>query len=271
MSEKKAVRRINRPITKTNISEKTQETIQTNPSNITQKTYKRALEENQLDRDYISEKIRRLTSRIEANLESPNQEMIGVFGIESDTVVNEALKEVETPYKLLGRFSTDDNPDVYKLFASRVFNYAKNIGNLTQSEKNRILQLLTKFDTDTGENPYIGSLDSLMRLATKTFRNVYCKECLELLKEIEENRNTKYILVVEVGLGGFNYDVLQKLININSSDLLIIIHSLRPLWYEDGILGKSVGIDSTSKGLVSRYLAPANIIFCDDAIEEKGD
>ena len=46
-----------------------------------------------------SEKVRYLTTRIEKNLNSPNQEMIGVFGINSDIVVREALKSVNIPYR----------------------------------------------------------------------------------------------------------------------------------------------------------------------------
>ena len=168
----------------------------------------------------------------------------------------------------IGHFVTDENPDVYTLFASRVMNYAMQIyqrQGMTERQRNLLLRKLTSFTGEVNDDdPYLSQLDKLDRIATRSFRNNYCKECLKLLKEIEEIENTKYILSVEIGLGGFNYDVLQKLKNIDSPDLLIVINSIRPLDFERTILDGSAGLNpSYSRDLVWRYFASTDTINCD--------
>ncbi len=211
-----------------------------------------------MSRYTICNKSEKLANQIEVNLKSSNQEMMCAFGIDSDLIVYKALERLKTPYEFLGQFSTTENPDVYTLFASRVIEYSQRcFGSSNDAEISRVVKPLKE---ESDDDSYYKQLD---RIATKATRGARCAYCIEYLKRKTRIVDSKFILWVEIGPGDFNYDVIQKLRNINSPDLLILINSLRKWESESEVLAESMGLEpSLQYDPVFKYFYREDIFIC---------
>ena len=202
-----------------------------------------------------------LINRIDENLNSPNQGMIGVFGIDSDLVVYKALEKLKTPYEYLGQIHTDENPDIYTLFASRVIEYSQRcFGASNDAEISIVVKPLKE---ESNDDSYYKQLVSIAAKATRGAHCAYCIKYLKYLKRETGIVGRKFILSVEIGPGAFNYDVLQKLRNINSPDLLILINSLREFKAESENLEESMGLKpSNPYETMYKYFSCNDVIVC---------
>ncbi len=226
----------------------------------------------------LKEPVNSLVSSLENKLTGNAQtHLIGVFGINSDNVIAEALNIIRNNNHrifLLRKSRVID--DVYNMFAVEMMNFtemqfAKGGSYSTYNSWNEeavichIRRLLTEICARKPSNdPY--DLYELVNLERWVSREKKCKELISFIRK-ELECDTKFIWNVELDFGEFNYNLVRNLAEIASEELIIIINSYGSLDIEARSMGRKLASDYPDQmghQITNKYFSPTDIINTDN-------
>lgn len=190
-----------------------------------------------------------LVSNIERKLANSSASgMIGVFGVNSDIVVRDALNRVRVDYIEMMRITYDmDYNDIYLVIAAKIYNYLERLNRRYRVDSFRMGSIqhnLSEILIDPSRHSR-DEFDYLYALAGSQEKASRVRELFSEIKRVYfGNTRQKFIISIEIGPGYFRNDILHKLNNICSSDVVIIVNTLRPQEMESQYLGGSFGSDS---------------------------
>ncbi len=209
--------------------------------------------------------IASLVSNLERKLtESATSGMLGVFGINSDIVIKEALNRVRANnYISVWRINYEtDFVDIYTVIGAKIYDYLEEIYGRYQVnlDRTRIRYNLSRICLNP--NQYAaGDFDYLYALAENQKKGTIIRELLSEIKSacLREDRK-KFVISIEIGAGCFRNDVLYKLNSICSSDVVILVNSLRPMEWESAYLDGGFGSDSSL--YIQKYFRTIDMYDC---------
>lgn len=200
-----------------------------------------------------SNELIRCVKRVISGRASTN--MIGVFGINSDIIVNNLccnLQEVNENLIFVGQVDcTSALSDVYNNIAAIFYNYVRN--NCTRRYDieyyvREVMQDLGKIYGDYQE--YDGYQTPLVSLNKIKERNERDRNLLSVINRINQiinsssfsrNYASKFLLAIE--MKELDYKTLKYLSKLNSSDLIIVVFSLYNYDLARTTLKNSLGMD----------------------------
>ncbi len=204
-------------------------------------------------------------------LDRRTSNMIGVFGINADNVVNMFCRKSDslTEKNYLGKICYSEAMDIYNFIASLLLEYVQKqlpqrwyYGNNAELVE-QIENVYVNPNEDLS-NEY-STLRGLSKISKKYQRERNILGIISNLKRIDTGIN-KYFLIVE--LEDLNYDVLNKLSKLDNSNLVIIVHALyRTDSIDEDILFKFFTYKNCIKaeGIIRRKKAqkkPKNLWCC---------
>lgn len=217
----------------------------------------------------------RLVRSLERNLRDSNQKhLIGVFGMNSDNTIAEALRELNN--SMYGDFCVLQSSrlidDVFTMFASSMLNFMEanshRIRGLdNQWVRNQVCRYLNEIYSSNHEPDYEYGLTRLSRLGQRLERGDKCREMVAFIKQQMNSRNTKFVWNIEVDMGELNYNLLNNLSQIANENLIVIVNTLGPLEFEAGLIGSQMGYggchSQTGYQILHKYIWFEDIIQAD--------
>jgi hypothetical protein len=203
-------------------------------------------------------------------IERASSGLIGVFGMNSDNVVNEALRQVQ--YNRFWDFyvihpSRLIVDDVFTMFASSMLSFVEQASDYRddwQREAYRIINEIGAGESDFDFYDY--GLTKLSRVSQRLERPQKCRELIDFIKNQRSMHNAKFIWNIEIDIGRLDYMILSKLSQIASQDLIIIVSTLGTLDFEVGNIGAMVGHGNPNEagyGVLHKYMGFQEIVRAD--------
>lgn len=217
----------------------------------------------------------KLVRSLERNLTDDTQmHLIGVFGMNSDITIANALRELNN--SMYGDFHVLQSSrlidDVYTMFASAVLNFMGNSSHRIrgldeQWARNQVGRYLQEIHSSTYEPDYEYGLTRLARLGQKLERGETCRKLISFIKQQMYPRHPKFVWNIEVDMGELNYNLLNNLSQIANENLIVIVNTLGPLEFEAGLIGSQMGYggchSQTGHQILSKYIWFEDIIQAD--------
>lgn len=210
------------------------------------------------------------TEQLRSCIERASSGLIGVFGMNSDNVVNEVLRQVQ--YNRSGDFyvihpSRLIVDDVFTMFASSMLSFLEQETGYRDDWQRAAYRIIN--DIGVGESDfdfYDYGLTRLSRVSQRLERPQKCRELIDFIKNQRRMHNAKFIWNIEIDIGRLDYMILSKLSQIASQDLIIIVNTLGTLDFEVGNIGAMVGHgnpNETGYGVLHKYMGFQEIIRAD--------
>lgn len=216
---------------------------------------------------YCTEK---LIERIEMTISGRNySNMIGVFGIHSDDIVNEACNRFinDNNISYLGKIEYSCSSDIYNEIAAVLLNFVSEHLRRQYDVDYYVREILVEieklYENHHVYDDFLGSpLAALSHMTQKSERD---RNILSVINHINKVRNyssysssqrNKFLMVVE--LESIDYAVLKKLSKLNSSELIIIAYSIY------GIVTINTQIQAETQGAlngIDKFFPMENCIF----------
>lgn len=221
------------------LEKKEKEDISSNNDVLEKGEYKDYLEENETQKSYNAFiKLKECIERFMSGRETSN--LIGVFGIEAESIIDSVCKEQEfRDIDLLGKieYGNSDLEDIYNDISAILLGYVKKEFDMRpdiQQYREEIYRELNKIyvSHNTYNEDYEIGLVALSKIALKMERD---RRILSVINKINKmknyvalsnNQRGRFLLIVEVEY--LDYKILNKLSKLNSRELIIIVYSLVP-------------------------------------------
>ena len=224
----------------------------------------------------VDRNVRTLKKRLEYLISTPTSycSLVGVFGMNSDSVVNRALATVKDNVYVesLGKTFYTGGEDIYTLIAAQIFNCINELSKSTyyysrrQDDLREILPYLSKIYYSSSNSYYEDDpLTTLSTLADRQSRDIILGEAItKLVKGLGHSSTFKYILNVEVSMGCMSYDLLNSIEKIYScsNNLLIIVNSLTSMEINARLVSSSIGDIYPNDGVFYRFFRSDNLFSC---------
>lgn len=181
----------------------------------------------------------RLRLMIVNKLANGGNNLIGVFGMNSDTILSEVLQEMRSSGNfIMLQKSWLSMDDVFKMFAGTMLKYILSEERVYISDMTKN-QLASYLEEICPEETYreLGGLYELEALSRKLDRDEKCKQLLRFIKEQLGRYDVKFVWNVETDICNLNYRLLKDLSQIACDDLIIVVNSLAPLRMEAQHIG----------------------------------
>lgn len=164
--------------------------------------------------------------------------MIGVFGMNSDVVVNNLcnnLQEIRNNINLVGRMEYSNSfPDIYNSIAAIFLDYIKSNFNADRGMDYYIREVLMElekvYDNPQDYYEYESPFEALSKINNRSERSRNMLSVINRIKQIKNsssysrNNDPKFLVIIE--MESFDYKALNNLTKLNSSDLIIIVYSM---------------------------------------------
>lgn len=184
--------------------------------------------------------------------------LIGVFGLNSDVVIRNALSSMRrSEFFILQKSRLISNP--FSMFASAILNfmdedpYNTRLGD-DRATSNQIYRILDGVDSCNNEYEYEASLVKLQRISQRLDRGKQCREVTRILKQNVSRRDVRFIWNIEVEPRELDYNLLNDLSKIACEDMIIILNVNVPLEF----LTRNIGArfdDGSSTPMGSQILS----------------
>jgi len=185
----------------------------------------------------------RLRLMIVNKLANGGNHLIGVFGMNSDTILSEVLQEMRSSGNfIMLRKSYLSMDDVFATFAGIILKYLQ--GSFLNDERvygddwtrNQLFRYLNDICPDETLEE-LGGFYKIEALSIKLDRGEKCKQLLRFIKEQLRRYDVKFVWNVETDIYNLNYRLLKDLSQIVCDDLIIVVNSLAPLRMEAQHIG----------------------------------
>lgn len=177
----------------------------------------------------------RFKNRLVELVNSRDTAIIGVFGIESDDVVNQVIGEqLNSSPKMvyLGKYEYHIGSDVYEIIAASILKFVERIVRSYQyrNEEYTIQKIYAELEeiVESGRDSYEYSsgLENLELINARYTRNETVRDVFNTLQRMGYGID-KFVLNLEVE-GNIDYRLLKELKSIISSNFIIILNTLAP-------------------------------------------
>lgn len=217
----------------------------------------------------------KLVRSLERNLtDSSQKHLIGVFGMNSDNTIANALRELNN--SMYGNFyvlqSSRLIDDVFTMFASAMLSFletnSRTIRGLDDRwAQNVVLRYLQEIHSSNYEPDYEDGLMRLSRLGQRLERGEKCRDLMSFIKQQMYPRYPKFVWNIEVDMGELNYNLLNNLSQIANENLIVIVNTLGPLEFEAGLIGSQMGYggchSQTGHQILHKYIWFEDLIQAD--------
>lgn len=217
----------------------------------------------------------KLVRSLERNLtDSSQKHLIGVFGMNSDNTIANALRELNN--SMYGNFyvlqSSRLIDDVFTMFASAMLNFLESNSNRIRGlddrwAQNVVLRYLQEIHSSNYEPDYEDGLMRLSRLGQRLERGEKCRDLMSFIKQQMYPRYPKFVWNIEVDMGELNYNLLNNLSQIANENLIVIVNTLGPLEFEAGLIGSQMGYggcpNQTGHQILHKYIWFEDLIQAD--------
>lgn len=215
-----------------------------------------------------SNELIRCVKRVVAGRASTN--MIGVFGINSDVIVNKLrhnLQEVSNNIIFVGQVDcSSPEVDVYNNIAAIFYNYVST--NLTKQYdieyllRDVISELGKIYDNHQEYDEYQTAFETLKRINNRYERDIKLLSVINRIKQIINsssflrNYDSKFLITIEAK--ELDYKILKYLSKLNSSDLIIVVFSLYDFDLAKITLRNSLG---NNYDYMDKFFYPGNYVI----------
>ena len=204
---------------------------------------------------------------METVLAGRGSNMIGVFGMNADNVIGQLKRDpIFHNVNFLGKIEPPPASDIYDYIAAILLDYLNRttVGRHDLDYERR--EALRTIETIYASNKPACidvPLEVLHRTSLKAKRDSYILTALNQISRINNYRSSsidredKFLLIVE--LEGVDYVMLKKLLNLQSSELIIIVYSLLNLEYVvDSETTRAMGGESN---IIGKFFPAGNYIM----------
>lgn len=177
---------------------------------------------------------------LESTLSHISSGLVGIFGMNSDEVVNNVLYHNNFGRVILCPNYTSPITDIYNIIASGCLNFVREEynriwynfryrGSVEFSVRAVHQKLAEVYESPNSEyNDYyedgLSSLNNMSRDRGSILKNIF-----ELIPSaLELGTNVKLIFIISLEMGVINYKLLNQLSKLNSENVIFIIHSFEP-------------------------------------------
>ena len=193
--------------------------------------------------------------------------MIGVFGMNADNVIGQLKRDpIFHNVNFLGKIEPPPASDIYDYIAAILLDYLNRttVGRHDLDyEKREALRTIETIYASNKPACIDVPLEVLHRTSLKAKRDSYILTALNQISRINNYRSSsidredKFLLIVE--LEGVDYVTLKKLLNLQSSELIIIVYSLLNLEYVvDSETTRAMGGESN---IIGKFFPAGNYIM----------
>lgn len=235
-------------------------------------------QENQLEDEYeienteneetVLERINSATARLKSCIEvitsgRNDNNMIGVFGMNSDVAINNVLSLEEMKDNLLFLGKIEITSDVYVDIGESLLAYARNkrgyeVSEVLHYEIVFIMEGIYASSDDENAMHYAG-INAPLKIFAKPVRHKYLLNIIDAVRRRQNYRsysNSRIVIALE--MQKFEYETLNMLAKLNSSDLVIIVFSMLNFDMARMSLRDSSNVDCMSKFFDSMNCVNAN-------------
>ncbi len=194
-------------------------------------------QESQADSSYNTlDELIKCVENVVAGRLSTN--MIGVFGMNSDIVVNNlchSLQNIRDNINFVGGIEYSDSfSDIYNSIAAIFLDYiSSNFDRdygMDYYIREVLLELEKVYDDFQDDYKYESSFQALSKINRRSERSRNMLSAINRIKQIKNtlsysrNNDPKFLVIIE--MESFDYKTLNNLAKLNSSDLIIIVYSM---------------------------------------------
>lgn len=188
--------------------------------------------------------------------------MIGVFGINSDVAIEQALssRRIQNKCIFLGKIDIF-NPEIYDCIAATLWKYIENkrFELDTWQERSLYERLKLICSKQEDEFSYMTEIENLRRINRNLNRD---KELVKLIEDIkfmlDSSNEKRFVIVIQLQVQDFNYYRLNLINEILSPNILFIVNCLAPFEMVKMAVNASVGNYEIDSSIIDKFIQPVN-------------
>lgn len=227
----------------------------------------RRIEQRRRKQQTANDPKAKLVRSLERNLtDSSQKHLIGVFGMNSDNTIADAMRELDSSVYELPRTRLFD--DVFTLFANTMLVFVNTNSSIitgidVMQKRFQVQRYWQAIKSCNSESYYDDGLTMLSMVSQRLERAEKCRELFSYITQY--SRKNKFVWNIEVGIRELNYNLLENLSQIANENLVIIVSTLGPLEFEARNIGSQMGCDWRGSGIGHDILQ--KYIWFEDIIE----
>jgi len=194
----------------------------------------------QIENDPKAKLIRSLEKKLS---DSCQNHLIGVFGINSDTIIANALRDLNLSRMYMDFYELPRSnviDDVYIMFATAMLKFIKDRGLEGRWEYHQAIASLHEIASANYDLEDEDEFERFPRLCQNIERPEKCKNLTSFIKQQMNSNNAKFVWNFEVGFGELNYNLLNNLSEIANENLIVIVNTFGSLDQEARIIGSKL-------------------------------